>query len=78
MEQLFPDLHLDLGDQASLIRKAVKLVLKLRPEWTNEDQARHKVFSGGYSNILVGIYQEGHKVKESRIKAPYVHSTSLT
>ena len=52
----FPDLHLDLDDPAGLVEKAVALALELRPGWTSE-RARSKRFSGGVSNILVGVYQ---------------------
>ncbi len=57
----FPDVSIDLGqEQEKLLAKATQLVLKVRTEWSSE-AARSKVFSGGISNILVGIYQEGNK-----------------
>ncbi len=55
----FPELALPLEDQPSLLVQAREMVVtRLRSEdgWTLE-AARDKVFSGGISNVLVGVYQ---------------------
>ncbi len=54
----FGDLDISLDDQPALLIQARDLVLKIRPGW-KADQIKDKVFSGGISNILVGIYQVG-------------------
>lgn len=71
----FPDLTIGLGDQPELLRKARELVLKVRPGWAGGG-VRDKVFSGGVSNVLVGVYPEGRRDEMVLVRV-YGHRTEL-
>ena len=62
--------------QNEVISEAKKLVgQKIRTEWKDED-LKHKIFSGGISNVLIGVYKDGDK-KDMVLVRLYGHKTDV-
>ena len=56
------DISINADDDDSLKKGASNVVSKIRPHWGPASCLKHKIFSDGITNKLVGVYPNGEYI----------------